>query len=365
MDRTKKQHYVSQSILYVFFKVKKIHEYNLKINKDYDSSVENSMCCSDIYECDLYDDNSLEKAFAALYDGEFAKRLKEIDNFLNNNEISKAKEQIKNSYNYFLISYYKSLASLVRLSKNDRYELEQNSSTLRMLKNITDLHYMKRLSLILCNCYTIYIVKSSNSNFILCDQFIATASNFFNGMFSNISNRDIGVKGSMIFLPISSDYYAILFDKNMSFEYDSNLINFLSREQTEKINNIIYNNATEKVVTKRNEKYNFNTINSCGDEMCFFVYSNHHSKGWKTKKEIFYSDYEQSIYLTFRNLEWGKYINLGRNEKCYCGSGKKFKKCCFDKTERCKTIMSNIKNNSINSKVLIDNNLGLEKHVEL
>ena len=96
MDRTKKQHYVSQSILYVFFKVKKIHEYNLKINKDYDSSVENSMCCSDIYECDLYDDNSLEKAFAALYDGEFAKRLKEIDNFLNNNEISKAKEQIKN-----------------------------------------------------------------------------------------------------------------------------------------------------------------------------------------------------------------------------------------------------------------------------
>ena len=28
--------------------------------------------------------------------------------------------------------------------------------------------------------------------------------------------------------------------------------------------------------------------------------------------------------------EWIKFSKLGRNDKCACGSGKKFKKCCIN-----------------------------------
>ena len=28
--------------------------------------------------------------------------------------------------------------------------------------------------------------------------------------------------------------------------------------------------------------------------------------------------------------EWLEYSRLGRNDKCLCGSGKKYKKCCID-----------------------------------
>lgn len=356
---------MSQSILKVFFETNKIQEYNLKNNSNYNCSIMDSMCCSDIYECSILQDNKIEDAFAVLYDGKFASILKEIIKLLDNNNFIEAINILRKNFYLYTVSYYKSLASLIRLSKNDRQELEKNNSTIKMFKYITDIKYVKRLSLIYENCYDIYVIKSYNNNFVLCDQFIATASNYFNGMFTNISNRDIGVKGSMIFFPVSSKYYFILLDKNMSFEYSFDCINVLNEEQTNKINNIIYNNATEKIVTIRNYDYNFENVNSCGDEICFIGYSEFKSKVYKKKKEIFYSDYEQSIYATFKGLEWVNYLHLGKNEKCFCGSNKKYKKCCFNKIERCKLIMSNIKNKTINDKVLIDNKLGIEHQVKL
>lgn len=367
MNRTKKQHYISNSILDNFFKTNKIHEYNLKKHSNYDCSTGNSMCCSDIYESDLFDNNKLEDAFAKLYDGQFASTLSEIDNYLSNKKIESAIDILRHNFYFYVVSYYKSLASLVRLSKNDNQILEKNESTTRMFKLITDIDYMKRMSVILTNCYDIYIIKSNDSNFVLCDQFISTASNFFNGMFSNISNRDIGVKGSIILLPVSIDYYFLLYDKtlNKSINMKPNFINMLLEHDTEKINNIIYNNATEKVCTLKDKKYTFQNVNSYGDESVYMVYSNLSSRGFKKKKEIFYSDEEQVLYKMFSDLEWGKYTKLGRNEKCFCGSNKKFKKCCYDKVERCKLIMNNKKNESLYEISVIDNRFGLEESVEL
>ena len=367
MGRTKKQHYISNSILDNFFKTNKIHEYNLKSNRDYDCSTSNSMCCSDIYESDLFKDNKLEDAFAKLYDGQFATALSKIDNYLSNNKVELAIDLLRHNFYFYVVSYYKSLASLVRLSKNDKQILDKNRATTRMFKLITDIDYMKRMSVILTNCYDIYIIKSNDSNFVLCDQFISTASNYFNGMFSNISNRDIGVKGSIILLPVSIDYYFLLYDKtlNKSINMKPNSINMLSEQDTGKVNNIIYNNATEKVCTLKDKKYTFKNVNSYGDESVYMVYSNLSSQGYKKKKEIFYSNEEQDLYKMFADLEWGKYTKLGRNEKCFCGSNKKFKKCCYDKVERCKLIMSNIKNKTISEKSLINTQVGLEEPIEL
>lgn len=364
MDRTKKQHYISQSILKEFFQTDKIKEYNLNENKNYFTSVGNSMCCSDIYECDLYEDNKLEDVFSVLYDGQFASILKSIKEELNNGCIVEANNILLKSFYFYTISYYKSLASLIRLSINDKNKLDKNISTKKMFALITDIKYIKQISLIFSNCYKVFFIKSVNSNFILCDQFISTASNYFNGMFSNISNRDIGIRGSMIFLPISRDYYVLLGDKNFDFGFNENQLNKLSIVETEKVNNIIYNNATEKVVTTRNDDYNFYNINSFGDESCYMVYKNG-TKAWKKKKELFYSDYEQSIYEIFMNFEWVKGKNLRRNDKCYCGSKIKYKNCCYDKVNRCSTIMKNIENKSLNNLVAINNLLGIEKNIEL
>lgn len=364
MERTKKQHYISQSILKKFFDTDKIKEYNLLTNKNYGISTENSMCCSDIYECDIFDDNRLEAAFAALYDGQFATAMDNINKSLYEDRIEDAILLLKKNYYYYMVSYYKSLASLIRLSANDENKLDKNISTKKMFDFITDVKYMNQLSLILTNCYKIYFLESDNSNFILSDQFISTASNHFNGVFSNISNRDIGVKGSMLFLPISKDYYALLGDKNFNFEYDELKINKLSQIQTKKINNIIYNNATEKVATIREYNYDFSNINSCGDESCFIVY-NTNTRGWKKKKEIFYSEYEQNIYDMFLQFEWSHHKDLGKNNLCYCNSGKKYKKCCYDKTKRCFLIMHNIRNKSLNDSIPISSFLGIEKTIEL
>ncbi|MCR5146514.1 MAG: DUF4238 domain-containing protein, partial [Clostridia bacterium] len=363
MNRTKKQHYISNSILDIFFKTNRIHEYNLNEHIDYDCSTGKSMCCTDIYECGLFKDNKLEDAFAQLYDGQFANTLSKIDSFLLNKQVESAIDLLRHNFYYYLVSYYKSLASLVRLSKNDKHTLDKNKATTRMFELITDIAYMKKMSVILTNCYDIYIIKSWKSNFVLSDQFISTVSNYFNGMFSNISNRDIGVKGSIILFPVSVDFYFLLYDKTMSKSIDKsqNSINILSEQETEKINNIIYNNATEKVCTIRGEKYSFINVNSFGDEFVFMFYSNHSSAGYIKKKEIFYSEEEQEVYEMFGNLEWGKYTKLGRNEKCFCGSNKKFKNCCYEKVERCKSIIINIKNNSLSEKSVIDKLFGLEK----
>ena len=38
-----------------------------------------------------------------------------------------------------------------------------------------------------------------------------------------------------------------------------------------------------------------------------------------------------TILFELDNLEaWVKYRDLGRNDKCACGSGKKYKKCCIN-----------------------------------
>lgn len=268
------------------------------------------------------------------------------------------------NYYFYIVTYYKSLASLIRLSINDKNKLDKNLSTKKMFKLITDVKYMKRISLILSNCYKIYFIESVDESFIICDQFISTASNYFNGAFSNISNRDIGVRGSTIFLPITKKYYAILVDKNFNVEYLEDNINVLSSEATSKINNIIYNNATEKVATIRNYDYKFVNVNSFGDESVYIVYS-YGAKAWKKKKEIFFSDYEQEIYEMYFNFEWAKNKKLGKNEKCFCGSEKKYKKCCYDKSQRCFLIINNLKNKSIHNTVAINNWLGIEKSIEI
>ena len=52
-------------------------------------------------------------------------------------------------------------------------------------------------------------------------------------------------------------------------------------------------------------------------------------------------DRDIEVYTTYRGRnvtieEWSELSQregIGRNDKCFCGSGKKFKKCCINKGE--------------------------------
>lgn len=38
------------------------------------------------------------------------------------------------------------------------------------------------------------------------------------------------------------------------------------------------------------------------------------------------------LVIASKQTVYRQYVKIGRNELCYCGSGKKYKRCCIDKT---------------------------------
>ena len=147
----------------------------------------------------------------------------------------------------FLINYYKSITSMIHMSKE--ISKKDNSSIVRMVNTIFNMPYIDRLSELLCTGYDFSIIKSNDGNFVLSDQYISTCSLKFIGRFINMSNREIGLKNTIVLIPISKDYYGIFingqFPNNFSIKTSS--INELNEYQTQIINNIIFNNSYENV----------------------------------------------------------------------------------------------------------------------
>lgn len=55
------------------------------------------------------------------------------------------------------------------------------------------------------------------------------------------------------------------------------------------------------------------------------------------------------------------YTNVRRNDICFCGSGKKYKKCCLNKIEKCEKMYNELCSRKtdylINSKLILERNL--------
>lgn len=187
--RTKKQHYIAQGVIKAFFDSSNIYEKNVHSGKTYKTSVNNTMCMSDSYEFPLFDDNYLENLFATSIDEDSSKLIKELKELLNNNNYIDAKNRIFKCIRMFLINYYKSVTSLIHMSK-DMSKKDQGSIA-RMINTIFNMPYIDRISEILLTGYDFAIIKSCNEDFVLCDQFIATCSLKFIGRFINLSNREI------------------------------------------------------------------------------------------------------------------------------------------------------------------------------
>lgn len=365
--RTKKQHYIAQGVIKAFFDSSNIYEKNVHSGKTYKTSVNNTMCMSDSYEFPLFDDNYLENLFATSIDEDSSKLIKELKELLNNNNYIDAKNRIFKCIRMFLINYYKSVTSLIHMSK-DMSKKDQGSIA-RMINTIFNIPYIDRISEILLTGYDFAIIKSCNEDFVLCDQFIATCSLKFIGRFINLSNREIGLKNTVVLIPISKNYYAMFINGQLpdSFDVVLDCINELSESQTQIINNIVFNNSYEKCISlNENEINQLEKKNSTfGDSMAIAKFNSGNSATFKIKQEVFFTDDEYEMYQYFETYEWTdkKFKNCGVNSLCPCGSAKKYKKCCKDKVERCNRILYTMHYQQDN--LMINKKLGFEEPVQL
>lgn len=367
IKRTKKQHYIAQGIIKAFFDSNSIYEKNLQNGRVYKTSINNTMCMNDFYEFSLLEDNFLENLFATSVDEDSSKLIKNLKKILDKDNCLAAKNEIFKYIRLFLINYYKSITSLIHMSKettkNDR------SSIVRMMNTIFDMKYIERISEVLLTGYDFSIIKSFNKNFVLTDQYIATCSLKFMGCFINISNREIGLKNTLVLVPISSEYYAMFVNGQLpdNFIIESEHINKLTEIQTEIINNVIYNNSYEKCIALNEKEINkLKKKNSTlYDSEVITNFKSLDLVMFKVKQEVFFTDDEYEMYKYYESLEWAdkKFGDCGANNLCPCGSNKKYKKCCRDKVKRCNRILNMIHYQQ--DDLLINKKNGIEKSVQL
>lgn len=366
-NRTRKQHYIAQGIIKAFFDSSNIYEKNVHSGKVYPTSVNNTMCMSNSYETPLLNDNFLEDLFATSIDDDSSKLIKKLKVELDNGNYIDAKNMIYKNIKMFLINYYKSVTSLIHMS-TDMSKKDQES-IVRMINTIFNIPYIDRISKIICTGYDFAIIKSKEGLFALSDQFISTCALKFMGRFINVSNREIGLKNTVILVPISKKYYGMFINGSLPNNFDLSLdsINELQKNQIEAINNVIFNNSYEKCISldkegmNRLQKKNF----TFGDTMAFANFASENSASFKIKQEVFFTDNEYEMYKYFNEYKWGdiKFKNCKVNDLCSCGSNKKYKKCCKDKVERCERVLNIIHYQQ--DCLIINNNLGFEVPIQL
>lgn len=364
-NRTKKQHYIAQCLLKTFFESDKIICKNVKDCKVYQSSIDDSMCKNNSYEFVLFEDNWLEDIFANNVDGKSNEIIKETIKKLNNNMVIDAVDIIKNNIGLLLINYFKSLTSLIHMSSN--MDKPGQDSIARLVDRIANESYINRIGTLLNTEYKIAFIKSNTGKFILSDQYISTCAIKFNSRLVNVSNRNIGMKDTLVLIPLNKYYYVAFVAGELPYEYSINYnsINILSDDYVFKINEIIYNNSYEKVAS-----FNIDTVSilkknnsSFGDSLITVGFNSGNNMTYKVKQEVFFTKEEYEMYEYYCSNDWAKkeYIKCKVNQKCPCGSNLKYKKCCKNKVDRCLHVFYTIHHKK--ESLILNNELGFEEDI--
>lgn len=332
---TKNQHYVSQCITREFANDKeKLFEALLDYQKVIATNCRDSMAESFTYEHSALKSNTLEHFFGR-YESEMGVVLIELKNKLfqyemdrdNLNEIRVLAEKHMKK---FILFYYKSGALLHEY----QFQLKEKEDRIPfLLSKISDSRYLDELCKTITHYYHFAVIKSKEKEFLLSDQFMSTAALSIKGMFTNSTNRNIGLKDIVILIPISSEYYLIYYDGKVPFDIVKEEFNELTKEQIEVINTVINNNSYKKTVGLKREPLEraldqFEYKSPVGTIMGF---KSGKTRGATIKKEVFFTKETEELWETFRGHLWSKhYKKIERNIPCYCGSGRKLKNCCID-----------------------------------
>ena len=340
---TKKQHYISQGLLRLFSNDgKHIYECMIPQHKVYRARISDAMEENYTYEHPLLEDNALERAFAAI-ENTFVPQIRTIvDDVLSKKSMDEIYEKLSPLLEIFLLFYYRSGAVLSEFGYGAKDSATKKSLRVgRLLEVITTRSYLKKLANSIRNGYKFSLLYSSEGQFVISDQYISTVALAYKNQFVNTSNRAIGMRDTMILLPLSSTLYVALFNGNVPHYIKQDKISSLTESEIFQINKIIFHNSfkncagpsLEALDSLQRETYASYEVNQV-----FLGKDIGEVRGYTNKKEVFLYDEDEEICtyhiqyaLTYRELrkEYGK-AHL-RNIDCPCGSGIKFKACCLDK----------------------------------
>jgi len=342
------QHYIPRCILKNFANAKnQVYEGLVMEKRSYLTNVSNSMAERFTYEHSLIEVNMLEKFFSRI-ESYMGPAFTRIINVLEKNDGSfrdfkQIKSLISRYTREYLIFYYRSGALLHEFSHEQKTPEDR---VLLMIRKLVNSEYIRRLSETVINHYSFCVLKSNEHNFVLSDQFISTAALGIKNQFTNVSNRQIGMKQALLLIPISKNYYAVYYHGKSPIYVVENKINVLKEEQLNQLNKVIINNSYIKSVA-----YSKDAIDSALSEFEFqspvtFLsgYKSGATSGAVKKKEIFFYNKDEKLMEAFASAGWLKYKSLERNSTCLCGSHKKFKKCHMNEFLECKRMMDNIEN---------------------
>ena len=346
------QHYITQCILANFANNgSQVYEALVDEKKVYPTNYRNSMCERYTYEHSIIEVNSLEKYFGRIesYIGPAMKNIISIIEKYEKGECDFAdiRHLIERYMREFIIFYYRSGALLHEFSFDINDIKNKEDRVLVMLGKLLNSRYIRLLSKTVINYYEFAIIKSEDNDFILSDQFISTAALGIKNRFANITNRQIGLKNVIILIPISSKYYAVYYNGRIPDYINRDCVNTLNEEQINEINSVIINNSYVKCIG-----YSRNALDKALLKFKFespsAIYAGFESgatMGATLKKEVFFYEKDKKIWEFFTSIIWTKYSGLRRNDRCLCGSGKKFKNCCIDYYQGAKRIMDSIISN--------------------
>lgn len=115
-----------------------------------------------------------------------------------------------------------------------------------MILNIFDGRYLWGLCDTISQFYESAVIVDEEERFLLSDQYISTVALSYKNKFSNASNRQIGMKDTMILLPLSAKYYVAFCHGKKPKYISKERFCLLDDTGVAEINNVIYKNSYVK-----------------------------------------------------------------------------------------------------------------------
>lgn len=354
MNITKKQHYVSQGILKNFLNEQgKVFELLIEKKLIIQKRIQDTMEQNYVYEHPAFETNTLERKFGEIESVIFP----QIDaviadleqNYKNDRSAVRYISQIKKMLPLLLIFYFRSGALLHEYAfSSDKPKLDRVE---RMVANIFRSRYINGLYQTVCTCYDTAIIVDESEQFLISDQYMSTVALKYKNRFSNASNRQIGMKETMILIPLNAKFYAVFYNGHIPNYIAKDKITVLLPEEVQKINDVIIRNSYVECVGKYKqelERVKDDEIISFSPSKCLMRYSDGTIKDHIIKREVFF--YEEDWDLDKNSYTYmTEYLEkikgkIGRNSLCICGSGRKYKHCCMHKYGLVKDILFAIQN---------------------
>lgn len=367
-DTVKNQHYIPQSVLKHFSSNEKVFEALVDKNKEpYQTHYRNSMSERFAYEHPYLAQNQLEKFFQEVeadYGPAIIEALRLITLYEESGgTIDPIKKHVQAYLSAIIIYYYRSGALLHEFA-HETSKKEMRVSLL--LDKLVNTSYINNLGNSIKEFYEFAIIKSEQSHFLISDQYISTVALRIKSRFGNISNRHLGLKDVMILVPLSSQYYIVFYHGRKPGYIQPQTMNTLTAEQVKEINRVIINNSYKKCVG--NEKSALlealPLFEWSSPSATYIGYNSGRVSGSTLKKEIFFYERDKRAWELFTEpTHHRNYNELGRNDICRCGSGKKFKVCCYDDYEEVKRIWRTISDKHLAERVSVHPTAQVEQSI--